>query len=239
MVVSQFNGTSTPKRSYSAKIGDNDCNVNSSRYSLSTALCESNSLSGQVWTKCPTRPDTQGRHVEAALMHPKLGLDLVEIGPTWNHKGGGVVSQFSGTSTPKGSYSPKTGDNDCNINSSRYSLSTVLCESNSLSGQVWTKCPTRPDTQGRHVEAAHKSRLISHGVNMHIVYVDVFTWGNIDSRHCWFRRMWKHLLFDICRSMFVWNVVVLIDADNLHFAVTLCPLHYCHTIYVPGFVPLL
>ncbi len=40
--------------SYRAKTGDNDCNVNSSRYSLSTALCESNSLSGQVWTKCPT-----------------------------------------------------------------------------------------------------------------------------------------------------------------------------------------
>ncbi len=60
VVVSQFNGTSTPKGSYSAKTGDNDCNVNSSRYSLSTALCESNSLSGQVWTKCPTRLDTQG-----------------------------------------------------------------------------------------------------------------------------------------------------------------------------------
>ncbi len=26
MVVSQFNGTSTPKGSYSAKTGDNDCN---------------------------------------------------------------------------------------------------------------------------------------------------------------------------------------------------------------------
>ncbi len=70
VVVSQFKGTSTPKGSYSAKTGYNDCNVNSSRYSLSTALCESNSLSGQVWTECPTRPDTQGRHMEAALMHP-------------------------------------------------------------------------------------------------------------------------------------------------------------------------
>ncbi len=65
VVVSQFNGTSTPKGSYSDKTGDNDCNVNSSRYSLSTALCESNSISGQVWTKCPTRHDT----LEAALMH--------------------------------------------------------------------------------------------------------------------------------------------------------------------------
>ncbi len=48
VVVSQFNGTSTPKGSYSAKTGDNDCNVNSSRHCLSTALCESNALSGQV-----------------------------------------------------------------------------------------------------------------------------------------------------------------------------------------------
>ncbi len=40
-VLSKFNGTSTPKGSYRAKKGDNDCNVNSSYYSLSTALCES------------------------------------------------------------------------------------------------------------------------------------------------------------------------------------------------------
>ncbi len=38
VVVSQFNGTLTPKGSYSAKTGDNDFNVNSSRYSLRTAL---------------------------------------------------------------------------------------------------------------------------------------------------------------------------------------------------------
>ncbi len=37
VVVSQFNSTSTPKGSYSAKTGDNDCNVNSSHYSLSNA----------------------------------------------------------------------------------------------------------------------------------------------------------------------------------------------------------
>ncbi len=75
-MVLQFNGTSTPKRSYSANTGDNDCNVKLSRYSLSTALCESNWLSGQVWTKFPTRPDTQGRHVEAALMHPYFSQGL-------------------------------------------------------------------------------------------------------------------------------------------------------------------
>ncbi len=39
--VIKFNGTSTPKGSYRAKTGDNDYNVNSSRYSPSTALCES------------------------------------------------------------------------------------------------------------------------------------------------------------------------------------------------------
>ena len=47
-----------------------------------------------------------------------------------------MVSQFNGISTPNGSYSAKTGDNDFNVNSSRYSLSTALCESNSLSGKV-------------------------------------------------------------------------------------------------------
>ncbi len=41
MMISQFNGTSTPKRTYSAKTGDNDCNVNLNRYSLRTALCVS------------------------------------------------------------------------------------------------------------------------------------------------------------------------------------------------------
>ncbi len=47
-----------------------------------------------------------------------------------------MVSQFNGTSTPNGSYSAKTGDNDCNFTSSRYSISTALCERNSQSGQI-------------------------------------------------------------------------------------------------------
>ncbi len=61
-----------------------------------------------------------------------------------------VLSKFNGTSTPKGgSYRAKTGDNDCNVNSSHYSLSThCTVWEHSLSGQVGTKCPTRPDTQG-------------------------------------------------------------------------------------------
>ncbi len=40
-----------------------------------------------------------------------------------------MLSKFNGTSTPKGSFRAKTGDNDYNVNSSRYSLSTALCES--------------------------------------------------------------------------------------------------------------
>ncbi len=49
-----------------------------------------------------------------------------------------MVSQFNGTSTPKGSYSmysAKTGDNDCNVNSSRYSLSVVVSYECSLRRQ--------------------------------------------------------------------------------------------------------
>ncbi len=40
-----------------------------------------------------------------------------------------MLSEFNGTSTPIGSYRAKTGDNDYNVNSSHYSLSTALCES--------------------------------------------------------------------------------------------------------------
>ncbi len=110
VVVSQFNGTSTPKGSYSAKTGDNDFKVNSSRYSLSTKLCESNSLSGQVWTKCPTRPDTQGRQVEAALMHPWIILSTILVIT-------GISSFFSNTSCAY--TSPKPGD-------STYTRQTML-----------------------------------------------------------------------------------------------------------------
>ncbi len=70
VVVSQFNGTSTPKGSYSAKTGDNDCNVNSSRQSLRTALCES--IGYQAKPEQNVRQDLipRERHVEAALMNP-------------------------------------------------------------------------------------------------------------------------------------------------------------------------
>ncbi len=48
----------------------------------------------------------------------------------------------------KGHTMPKTADNDCNVNSSRYIYKHCTVWEHSLSGQVWTKCPTRPDTQG-------------------------------------------------------------------------------------------
>ncbi len=69
-VLSKFNGTSTPKGSYRAKTGDNDCNVNSSRYSLSTALRES--IRYQTKSEQNVRQDLipRVRHGEAALCTP-------------------------------------------------------------------------------------------------------------------------------------------------------------------------
>ena len=69
-VLSKFNGTSTPKGSYRAKTDDNDCNVNSSHYSLSTALCES--IRYQVKAEQNVRQDLILRvgHGEAALSTP-------------------------------------------------------------------------------------------------------------------------------------------------------------------------
>ncbi len=69
-MLSKFNGTSTPKGSYRAKTGDNDCNVKSSHYSLSTALCES--IRYQAKSKQNVRQDLtpRVRHGEAALAPP-------------------------------------------------------------------------------------------------------------------------------------------------------------------------
>ncbi len=70
-MLSKFNGTSTPKGSYHAKTGDNDCNVNSSHYSLSTALCES--IRYQAKSEQNVRQDLIPRvgHGEAALSTPE------------------------------------------------------------------------------------------------------------------------------------------------------------------------
>ncbi len=67
MSVIKLNGTSTPKGSYRAKRDDNDCKVNSSRCSLSTALCES--IRYQAKSEQNVRQDLipRVRHGEAAL----------------------------------------------------------------------------------------------------------------------------------------------------------------------------
>ncbi len=71
-MLSKFNGTSTPKGACSAKTGDNDSNVNSSGYSLSTALCES--IRYQAKSKQNVQQDLipRMRHGEAALCTPPL-----------------------------------------------------------------------------------------------------------------------------------------------------------------------
>ncbi len=75
-VLSKFNGTSTPKGSYRAKTGDNDCKVNSSHYSLSTALCES--IRYQAKSEQNVRQDLIPRvgHGEAAVSTPRCTLNL-------------------------------------------------------------------------------------------------------------------------------------------------------------------
>ncbi len=72
-VLSKFNGTSTPKGSYRAKTGDNDSTVNSSGYSLSTALCES--IRYQAKSEQNVQQDLlpRVRHGEAALCTPRTG----------------------------------------------------------------------------------------------------------------------------------------------------------------------
>ncbi len=71
-MISKFNGTSTPKGSYRAKTGDNNCNVNSSRYSLRNALCES--IRYQAKSEQNVRQDLipSVRHREAALCTPGI-----------------------------------------------------------------------------------------------------------------------------------------------------------------------
>ncbi len=79
-----------------------------------------------------------------------------------------MVSQFNSTSTPKGSYSAKTGDNDCNVNSSRYSLSTALCES--IRFQAKSEQNVRQDLipRVRHGEAAVVFQYLKRGEREHM-----------------------------------------------------------------------
>ncbi len=76
-VISKFNGTLTPKGSYHAKTGDNDCNVISNGYSLRTALCES--IRYQAKSEQDVRQDQipRVRHGEAALCTPQVILVFV------------------------------------------------------------------------------------------------------------------------------------------------------------------
>ncbi len=71
-MLSKFNGTSTPEGSYRAKTGDNDCNVNSSHYSLSTALYMCRSIRYQAKSEQNVRQDLipTVRHGETALCTP-------------------------------------------------------------------------------------------------------------------------------------------------------------------------
>ncbi len=56
---------------------------------------------------------------------------------------------------------PKTGDNDCNVSSSRYSLSTALCES--IRYQAKSEQNVRQDLipRMRHGEAALCTHLLT------------------------------------------------------------------------------
>ncbi len=72
VVVSHFNGTSTPKGSYGAKTGDNDCNVNSSRYSLSTALWEQFAIRPSLGCVCSGTVGWMAVHLGWGLIsHPQ------------------------------------------------------------------------------------------------------------------------------------------------------------------------
>ncbi len=85
-VLSKFKGTSTPKGSYRAKTGDNDCNVNWSHYSLSTALCES--IRYQAKSEQNVRQGLIPRvgHGEAALSTPQSHQGSKLILPQWLYK---------------------------------------------------------------------------------------------------------------------------------------------------------
>ncbi len=84
-VLSKFNGTSTPKGSYRAKRGDNDCNVNSSRYSLKTALCESIRYQTKSEQNVRQDPIPRVRHGEAALCTPNNSRDWERNFTEWGN----------------------------------------------------------------------------------------------------------------------------------------------------------
>ena len=77
-MISKFNGTSTPKGSYRAKTGDNDCQfnssqfiVNSSRYSLRTTPRESIRYQAKSEQNIQQNQIPRVHHGEAALCTPQ------------------------------------------------------------------------------------------------------------------------------------------------------------------------
>ncbi len=78
LIISQFNGTSIPKGSYRAKIGDNDCNVTSSRYSLRTALCENIRYKAKSEQNVQQNLIPRVRHGEAAFRCPELRCSMLK-----------------------------------------------------------------------------------------------------------------------------------------------------------------
>ncbi len=75
-VISKFNGTSTPKGSYRAKTDSSRQfkSLQSKNWTVWEHL-----LSGQVWTKCPTSPDTQGVPRGGCSLHPSALWDLTDV----------------------------------------------------------------------------------------------------------------------------------------------------------------
>ncbi len=74
-MISKFNGTSTPKGPYRAETGDNDFHVNSSCYSLRTALCESIRYQPKSEQNVRQDPIPRVRYGEAALCTPTRMLN--------------------------------------------------------------------------------------------------------------------------------------------------------------------
>ncbi len=130
----------------------------------------------------------------------------------------------------KGHTVPKTGDNDCNVNSSHYSLRTALCESicyQAKSGQIVRQDPI---PRVRHGEAAHAPldcwelaaallpTVLYH--NLYWVLYDILHWALYDNRALYDILYWA--LYDFSAVLYS-SVPVLDfpgfsqdDADNNH-----------------------
>ncbi len=107
------------------------CRTNTEKMNLTFNITCSNMLQtlSSAWIPAQ-RPVSMWRGDVPALNWANSDLCLRDITPVVQHRFYWlIISQFNGTSTPKGSYRAKTGGNDCNVNSSHYSLRTALCES--------------------------------------------------------------------------------------------------------------